>query len=156
MIRILAIAIVATTLFALGGCKAVTSGQYTDPTLSGEAWYVRTTTFLGLPVGTHIYFCPKQMAKGPAKCTEALVHEASGAAAPAADMSGGFGAPPQPGGFGQPAVPGGYGQPAPGGYGQPAPGGYGQPPAGGGGFAPPSTPTPTPSPGTPQPPTPGY
>jgi len=170
MTRILAIAIVAATLFALGGCKAVKSGQHTDPGLTVEEWYVMTTSFLGLPVSTHIYFCPKQMAKGPAKCTEALVHEASGEA-PAADMSGGFGPPPQPGvppapgGYGQPA-PGGYGQPAPGGYGQPAPGGYPQPAPGGypqpapGGYTPPPaptpTPTPTPTPGTPSPPAPGY
>ena len=155
MIRILAIAFVTAALFAMSGCKAVTSGMATDPSLSGEAWYVRTTTFLSLPVGTHIYFCPKQMGKGPAKCTEAIVHEASGAAAPAADMSGGFGAPPPQPGYGQPAAPGGFGQPAaPGGYGQPPAGGYGQPPTGG--YAPTPSPTPSPSPGTPQPPTPGY
>ena len=166
MTRILTIAFVTVALFALSGCNAITSGQHTDPSLSGEAWYVRTTTFLGLPVSTHIYFCPKQMGKGPAKCIEAIVHEAAGAAAPAADMSGGFGAPPQPGygqpaapgGFGQPAAPGGYGQPPAGGYGQPPAGGYGQPPTGGYNPTPPPTPspTPTPSPGTPQPPTPGY
>jgi hypothetical protein len=131
----------------------------TNPTLSGEAWYVRTTMFIALPVATHIYFCPKQMGKGPAKCTEAIVHDASGAPAP--DMSGGFGAPPAAPGYGAPAAPG-YGAPAaPGmpaqpGYGQPpAQPGYGQPPAQPG-YGQPPAPGYQPPPSNPQPPAPGY
>jgi hypothetical protein len=158
MYKVILIAIVSVFLFAASGCKSVTSGVPTATNLTGEAWYVKTTSFIALPVSTHIYFCPKQMGKGPAKCIEAIVHEAAGAPA-VPDMSGGFGPPPQPGfpqqpampqqpGFGQPQAPGGYGQPqVPGGYGQPPAGGYGQPPAPGGY-------TPPPQPGTP--PTPGY
>jgi hypothetical protein len=170
MYKILSVILVAFALTAVSGCKNITSGIPTATNVTGEAWYVKTVAFISLPVSTHIYFCPKQMGKGPAKCIEAIVHEAAGAA-PAVDASGGFGPPPQPGygqpaapgGFGQPAAPGGYGQPPAGGYGQPPAGGYGQPPAGGygqppagGGYAPSPSPTPTPSPGTPQPPTPGY
>jgi hypothetical protein len=167
MYKIFSVILVAFALTAVSGCKNITSGIPTATNVTGEAWYVKTVAFISLPVSTHIYFCPKQVGKGPATCTEALVHEDSGEAP--ADVSGGFGAPPPqpgygqpaPGGFGQPApggygqpAPGGYGQPAPGGYGQPAPGGYGQPPAGGG-YTP--APTPAPSPGTPpQPPAPGY
>jgi len=110
-------------LMVLASCTSVTSGDHTTSNITGEAWYVKTTSFLGLPVSTHIFFCPKVTAKGPAKCTEAIVHEggegaaasfgapASGFGAPAAPAQPGFGQPAQPG-FGQPAQPGGY-SPAP-------------------------------------------
>jgi hypothetical protein len=162
MYRILCIVFVAFALTALAGCKNITSGMPTATNVTGEAWYVKTVALISLPVSTHIYFCPKPMGKGPAKCIEALVHEEGEAAAP--DMSGGFGQPapgfgqPAPG-FGQPAP--GYGQPAPGGYGQPAPGGYGQPAPAPGGYGQPAPAPggygqPAPGPGPPQPPAPGY
>ena len=135
-------------VLAASGCAAITSGMPTETNVTGEAWYVKTVSFISLPVSTHIYFCPKPQGKAPAKCIEALVHDANPTPA-APEMPAGYGAPQQPGGYGTPQQPGGYGAPQqPGGYGVPQqPGGYGAPPTGG--YQQPTAPAP-------HPPTPGY
>jgi hypothetical protein len=137
------IVIAAPLMLALSGCASVSSGVPTTANVTGEAWYVKTTRFLALPVATHIYFCPKPMGKGPAKCIEALVHET--AETLSLETNDGFGVPQQQG-FGVPQQQG-FGAPQPG-YGAPQqPGGYGAPVEG--------YPQ-QPAPGTPMPPTPGY
>jgi hypothetical protein len=50
------------------GCSYVTSGQPSSSTVSGESWYVNTTTFLGLAIAATIYHCPKET---PTQCTKA-------------------------------------------------------------------------------------
>jgi hypothetical protein len=154
MKRIYALIVASLLALALSGCSAITSGMPTTNTVTGEAWYVKTTSFISLPVSTHVYFCPKQLGKGPAKCIEATMHEAQeGPAAP----EGGFGAPPPPQqqpGYGAPQQPG-YGAPQQPGYGAPQQPGYGAPPQPGYG-APPQPNYGTPPSAPPQPPAPGY
>ncbi len=128
-------------LMMLGACTRVSSGAPTANNYNGDAWYVKKTTFLGLPVSTHIYYCPKQQNRGPAKCVEAIVHDGGQSAVPAAPAYGApaapaYGAPAAPA-YGAPAAPPvnqGYGAPANPGYGapvapqpQPAAPGYSQP-----------------------------
>jgi hypothetical protein len=153
MTRISMLFVASLLLLALSGCASVTSGLPTESNVSGEAWYVKTVSFIALPVATHIYFCPKAQGKGPAKCVEAQVHEAVETPAAPEMPGGGYGAPPA-GGYGAPPA-GGYGAPPAGGYGAPPAGGYGAPPAGGYG-APPAGGYQQPTVPTPQPPTPGY
>ena len=136
-------------LLALSSCGYVTSGQHSDGSLAGDAWYVKSIQF-GLTWATHVYYCPKPTGKGPVKCIEAIMHEEGEGAAPA------FGAPAAPA-YGAPAAPayGAPAAPATPGYGAPATPGYGAPttPETPGYGAPAPAPAPAPNP---PPPGPGY
>jgi hypothetical protein len=155
--RIALLALAITLLAGVVGCKNVTSSRPPNTSVTGEAWYVKSTWFM-INWKTAIFYCPKPTSPGPATCIQAIVHEEGEMPA-----GGGFGQPapppqpapaqPAPGGYGQPAqpAPGGFGQPA-----QPAPGGFGAPPP-----APAPQPgapgyQPTPAPSPPPPPPPSY
>lgn len=45
------------------GCTAITSASHASATASGEAWYVRSSTFTGRVRG--IYYCPPE---SPTQC----------------------------------------------------------------------------------------
>jgi hypothetical protein len=64
--RLLAIAALA----ALAGCSNTTSSVSGVDSVNGEAWYVKTTSFVGLVFGSDVYYCPPPES-GPAKCTQA-------------------------------------------------------------------------------------
>jgi hypothetical protein len=146
-------------MMSLLGCGYVTSGQHTEASLTGDAWYVKSIQF-GLTWATRVYYCPKPTGKGPVKCIQAIMHdEGEGSGAPdfgGAPAAPGYGAPAAPG-YGAPAAPG-YGAPAAPGYGAPAAPGYGAPATPS--YGAPATPgygTPAPSPNpNPGPPPPGY
>jgi hypothetical protein len=74
-------ATVGVLLVLATGCSAVTSAQPGATNTTGEAWYVRTSYFLALPIGTDVYYCSKD---NPARCTKAQIVEA-GSAAPSAE-----------------------------------------------------------------------
>jgi hypothetical protein len=53
---------------SLGACSHVTSGMTGSSTSTGEGWYVRNTSFLGIPLYNVVYYCPKET---PTRCTSA-------------------------------------------------------------------------------------
>jgi hypothetical protein len=55
---------------SLGACTHVTSGMSSTSTTSGDAWYSKRTDFLGLPVDSAVYYCPKET---PTRCTRAVM-----------------------------------------------------------------------------------
>ena len=61
---------VTTAIFAVAmmGCTHVTSGQPGAKNVTQDAWYVKTTYVLWIPVGTDVYYCPKDK---PTQCTRA-------------------------------------------------------------------------------------
>jgi len=60
---------------ASAGCSYVTSSTAGLNSVNGEAWYVRTTTFFGLPVGSSIWYCPPPgEGAGHPLCSEARLH----------------------------------------------------------------------------------
>ncbi len=80
------IILVAFLVLGLFACTHVTSGAPTTNTVSGEAWYVKSTGMGSfLTFSTSVYYCPATSGKGPATCTKAIIHEAG--AAPAASSS---------------------------------------------------------------------
>lgn len=64
--------LVALALFALEGCSYVTSGQPASKNATGEAWYVRSTYVLFIPVSSDVYHCP---ADNPETCVKARIEE---------------------------------------------------------------------------------
>lgn len=63
----------------LVGCSHVGSSSAGLNTVSGEAWYVRTTTFLGLPVSNSVWYCaPPSEEDGHPLCREAKIHGVDG------------------------------------------------------------------------------
>ena len=53
------------------GCSHVASSMGGNTAQTGEAWYVKTTSFPpGMVWATHVYYCPAP-ASGQAKCKEA-------------------------------------------------------------------------------------
>ena len=62
---------------ALGGCSHVSSSTAGRSNVSGEAWYVRTAWFLGIPVSTSVWHCPAPTSGGPVVCAEARMHDQS-------------------------------------------------------------------------------
>jgi len=56
-------------------------------TVSGEAWYVKSTGMPMLIFSTSVYYCPATSGKGPSTCIEALIHEEGAAPAPGASGS---------------------------------------------------------------------
>ena len=59
----------ALVAVAASGCSFVSSATPGMQNATGEAWYVRTHTFLGMPTGTTVYYCPPQ----GNVCTEAQI-----------------------------------------------------------------------------------
>jgi hypothetical protein len=151
--RIIFSALAIALLLGVVGCKNIGTSRAPNTSVTGEAWYVKSTWFL-LTWKTQVFYCPAPTGPGPATCIEAIMHEEGEMPA-----GGGFGQPqpqPQPAqpvpAYGQPAAPagGGFGQPA-----QPAPdGGFGQPQPQPG--APGYQPQPPPQPTPPPPPPPSY
>lgn len=68
--RGLALFIACSSLFGVGGCVNVTSAMGANVHATGEAWYVKTTTFLTLPVKSRVYYCPPS-ATAAVECTQA-------------------------------------------------------------------------------------
>jgi hypothetical protein len=50
----------AIAALSVTGCSFVSSAAPGLQNATGEAWYVRTHTFLGIPVGSSVYYCPPQ------------------------------------------------------------------------------------------------
>ena len=71
MIRSRAVLLAALVGSMSVGCSNVTASVAGNTTVNGEAWYVKTTTVLGLVVGSDVYYCPAPKAAGPATCTQA-------------------------------------------------------------------------------------
>lgn len=83
MSRVVRAVLAAASALALGGCTYATSSVAGNTTVSGEAWYVRTTAVLFIPVGNSVFYCPPPTA-GPVTCTEAVMHDGDEASAPVA------------------------------------------------------------------------
>ncbi len=47
------LALASLSLVALSACSAVTSSNHTNGSLTGESWYVKNTSFLGLVFSAH-------------------------------------------------------------------------------------------------------
>jgi hypothetical protein len=63
-------------VIVLGGCSHVASSMGGSTARTGDAWYVKTTSFPpGMVWSNHVYYCPAP-ASGQAKCTEAKMVEA--------------------------------------------------------------------------------
>ena len=54
------------------GCANVTSAMGASTTVTGEAWYVKTTSFFTLPVKSRVYFCPPATTAA-VQCTQAEI-----------------------------------------------------------------------------------
>ncbi len=57
----------------LAGCLHVTSAQPGSPTVTGEAWYTTTRSFMGIPGATNIWYCSDS---NPYVCYKAEIREA--------------------------------------------------------------------------------
>lgn len=66
----LSIYLAFSALLGAGGCANVTSAMGANVHATGEAWYVKTTTFLTLPVKSRIFYCPPSTTAA-VECTQA-------------------------------------------------------------------------------------
>ena len=55
---------------ALAGCGNVSSAMPGMTPATGEAWYSKDISIGALPIGSDIYYCPKET---PEKCTKAQI-----------------------------------------------------------------------------------
>lgn len=55
----------------LSGCTGVSSAMPSMSTATGEAWYSKDTTFLGLVLDSDVYYCSKET---PGTCRRAVWH----------------------------------------------------------------------------------
>ena len=70
------VVLLAAALLALSsGCTNIASSRSGQTTVNGEAWYVKTTYFLVLPVGNTVYYCPPPQGRGTPTCFEAKMNE---------------------------------------------------------------------------------
>jgi hypothetical protein len=53
------------------GCAAVTSTMPSATNVTGEAWYIEGTGFMGFAFSSKVFYCPAPTAAGPATCKEA-------------------------------------------------------------------------------------
>ncbi len=68
--------VVLFVAFALSGCWKVSGTKETASNVTGDVWYVKTKSILGLiPFKSEVYYCPQPKTKGPAVCKKAKIHE---------------------------------------------------------------------------------
>ncbi len=68
--------IVLLLAFALGGCWKVSGTKETASNVTGDVWYVKTKSILGMiPLKSEVYYCPQPQTKGPAICQKAKIHD---------------------------------------------------------------------------------
>lgn len=68
--RALAIVVACSSLLGGAGCVNVTSAMGASAHVTGEAWYVKTTTFFTLPLKSRVYYCPPSTTAA-VECTQA-------------------------------------------------------------------------------------
>ena len=68
--RGLSLVVVGASLLGAAGCANVTSAMGASTQATGEAWYVKTTTFFSIPTKSRVYYCPPSKAAA-VECTEA-------------------------------------------------------------------------------------
>jgi hypothetical protein len=76
MMRGVALGAFLSAAVATVGCSHVGSSGAGMNTVNGEIWYVRTTWFLGIPVGESVWYCAPPIGRGGAPCKRAQVIDA--------------------------------------------------------------------------------
>ncbi len=76
MRKISTLSVVLLLAFSLSGCWKVTGSKETASNVTGEVWYVKTKSIMGLiPLKSEVYYCAQPKTKGPAVCKKAKIYE---------------------------------------------------------------------------------
>jgi len=60
---------------SLSGCASIGSAMGGSTSMTGEAWYVKTTGMGGMIFSSKVFYCPQPNTAGPAQCKEAKMVE---------------------------------------------------------------------------------
>lgn len=77
MRKILNLTVALGLLASISGCANIGSAMGGNTAMTGEAWYIKTTTLGPMILGSKVFYCPAP-ANGPAQCKEAKMVEGPG------------------------------------------------------------------------------